>query len=54
VEFFNPKLFPILTLKITPQRAMFNDEDFHSAEIHETVVRQSGVLANRKKCFEYP
>ena len=30
---------------------MFNDEDFHSVEILETVVRQSGVLANRKKCF---
>ena len=30
---------------------MFNDEDFHSVEILETVVRQSGVLAHRKKCL---
>jgi hypothetical protein len=43
--------FPILTLKITPQRVLFNDEDFHSVEILETVVRQSGVLAHRKKCL---
>ena len=28
---------------------MFNDEDFHSVEIPETVVRQSEVLAHRKK-----
>jgi hypothetical protein len=28
---------------------LFNDEDFHSVEILETVVRQSGVLAHRKK-----
>ena len=28
---------------------MFNDEDFHSVEILETVVRQSEVLAHRKK-----
>ena len=27
-EFFNPKSYPILTLKITSQTAMFNDEDF--------------------------
>ena len=30
---------------------MFNDEDFHFVEILETVVRQSGVLAHRKKCL---
>jgi hypothetical protein len=34
----------ILTLKITPQTVLFNDEDFHSVEILETVVRQSVVL----------
>jgi hypothetical protein len=45
----NPKYFPILTLKITPHTGMFNDEDFHSVEILETVVKQSGVLAHRKK-----
>jgi hypothetical protein len=45
------KSFPILTLKITPQTVLFNDEDFHSVEILETVVRQSGVLAHRKKCL---
>jgi hypothetical protein len=50
-EFFNPKSFPILTLKITPQTVLFNDEDFHSVEILETVVRQSGVLAYRKNCL---
>jgi hypothetical protein len=38
-------------LKITPQTVLFNDEDFHSVEILETVVRQSGVLAHRKKCL---
>jgi hypothetical protein len=27
------------------------NEDFHSVEILETVVRQSGVLAHRKKCL---
>ena len=54
-EFFNPKSFPILTLKITPQTVLFNDEDFHSVKdfqfvkILETVVRQSEVLAHRKK-----
>jgi hypothetical protein len=47
--FFNPKYFPILTLKITPQTVLFNDEDFHSVKILETVVRQSEVLAHRKK-----
>jgi hypothetical protein len=36
-------------LKITPQTVLFNDEDFHSVEILETVVRQSEVLALRKK-----
>jgi hypothetical protein len=36
-------------LKTTPQTDLFNDEDFHSVEILETVVRQSGVLAHRKK-----
>jgi hypothetical protein len=30
---------------------VFNDEDFHSVEILETVVRQSEVLAHRKKCL---
>ena len=49
IEFFNPKLFPILTLKITPQTVLFNDEDFHSVKTLETVVRQSEVLAHRKK-----
>jgi hypothetical protein len=29
---------------------MFNDEDFHSVEILETVVIQCGLLAHRKKC----
>ena len=48
-EFFNPKSFPILTLKITPQTVLFNDEDFHSVKIPKTVVRQSDVLAHRKK-----
>jgi hypothetical protein len=48
-EFFNPKSFPILTLKITPQTVLFNDEDFHSVKILKTVVRQSDVLAHRKK-----
>jgi uncharacterized membrane protein len=38
-------------LKITPQTVLFNDEDFHFVEILETVVRQSGVLAHRKKCL---
>ena len=28
---------------------LFNDEDFHSVKIFETVVRQSEVLAHRKK-----
>ena len=28
---------------------MFNNENFHSVEILETVVRQSEVLAHRKK-----
>ena len=41
--------FPILTLKITPQTVLFNDEDFHSVKILKTVVRQSDVLAHRKK-----
>jgi hypothetical protein len=36
-------------LKITPQTVLFNDEDFHSVKILETVVRQSEVLAHRKK-----
>jgi hypothetical protein len=27
------------------------NEDFHSVEILETVVRQFGVLAHRKKCL---
>jgi hypothetical protein len=36
-------------LKITPQRVLFNDEDFHSVEILETVVKQSEVLADRMK-----
>jgi hypothetical protein len=36
-------------LKITLQTVLFNDEDFHSVEILETVVRQSKVLAHRKK-----
>jgi hypothetical protein len=40
-----------LTLKTTPQTVLFNDEDFHSVEILETVVRQSVVLAHRKKCL---
>jgi hypothetical protein len=35
--------------KITPQTVVFNDEDFHSVKILETVVRQSEVLAHRKK-----
>jgi hypothetical protein len=43
----NPKSFPILTLKIPPQTVLFNDEDFHSVEILETVVRQSGVLSEK-------
>jgi hypothetical protein len=30
---------------------VFNDEDFHSVEILETVVRQSEELAHRKKCL---
>ena len=47
--FFNPKSFPIFTLQITPQRALFNNEDFHSAKILEAVVRESEVLAHRKK-----
>jgi hypothetical protein len=38
-------------LEITTQRVLFNDEDFHSVEILETVVRQSGVLVHRKKCL---
>jgi hypothetical protein len=38
-------------LKINPQTVLFNDEDFHSVKILETVVRQSGVLAHRKKCL---
>jgi hypothetical protein len=38
-------------LKITPQTVLFNDEDFHSVEILETVVRQFVVLAHRKKCL---
>jgi hypothetical protein len=42
-------MFSILTLKITPQTVLFNDEDFHSVKILETVVRQSEVLAHRKK-----
>jgi hypothetical protein len=36
-------------VKITPQTVQFNDADFHSVEILETVVRQSEVLAPRKK-----
>jgi hypothetical protein len=36
-------------LKITPQTVLFNDEDFHSVKILETVVRQSEVLAHRQK-----
>jgi hypothetical protein len=36
-------------LKITPQTVLFNDEDFHSVEILESVVRQYEVLAHRKK-----
>jgi hypothetical protein len=28
---------------------LFNDEDFHSVEILETVVRQSEMLAHKKK-----
>jgi hypothetical protein len=48
-EFFNPKPFPIITLTITPQTVLFNDEDFHSLKILETVVRQSEVLSHRKK-----
>jgi hypothetical protein len=36
-------------LRITPQTVLFNDEDFHSVEILETVVRQSEVLAQWKK-----
>ena len=48
-EFFNPNFFPILTLKITPQTVLFNDEDFHSVEILETVVRQSEMPAHKKK-----
>ena len=36
-------------MKITPQTVLLNDEDFHSVEIIETVVRQSEVLAHRKK-----
>jgi hypothetical protein len=32
-----------------PQTVQFNDADFHSVEILETVVRQSEVLAPRKK-----
>jgi hypothetical protein len=51
ISSLNPKSFPILTLKITPQTVLFNDEDFHSVEILETVVRQSGVLVHRKKCL---
>jgi hypothetical protein len=34
---------------ITPQTVLFNDEDVHSVKILETVVRQSEVLAHRKK-----
>jgi hypothetical protein len=47
--FFYPKSFPILTLKITPQKVLLNKEDFHSVKILETVVKQSEVLARRKK-----
>jgi hypothetical protein len=36
-------------LRITPQTALFNGEDFHSVKILESVVRQSEVLAHRKK-----
>jgi hypothetical protein len=36
-------------LKITPQTVLFSDEDFHSVKILETVVRQSEVLAHKKK-----
>jgi hypothetical protein len=43
----------ILTLKNTPQTVLFNDEDFHSDEILETVVKQSEVLAHRKKWFYF-
>jgi hypothetical protein len=39
----------MLTLIITPQTVLFNNEDFHSVKIFETVVRQSEVLAHRKK-----
>jgi hypothetical protein len=34
---------------VTLYPVLFNDEDFHSVEILETVVRQSEVLALRKK-----
>jgi hypothetical protein len=51
LELFYPKSFPIRTLKITPQTVLFNDEDFHSVEILETVLRQSEVLAHGKKVF---
>jgi hypothetical protein len=30
---------------------VFNDEDFHSVEILETVVRHSEVLAHGKNCL---
>ena len=36
-------------MKITPQTVLFNDEDFHSVDILESMVRQSEVLAHRKK-----
>jgi hypothetical protein len=36
-------------LKITPQTVLFNEEDFHFVEILESMVRQSEVLAHRKK-----
>ena len=39
----------MLMLIITPQTVLFNNEDFHSVKIFETVVRQSEVLAHRKK-----
>jgi hypothetical protein len=44
VSVVNPKSFMILMLKITPQTVLFNDEDFHSVEFLETVIRESEVL----------
>ena len=46
----------MLGLEISPcrhpqvsQTVLFNDEDFHSVKILEIVVRQSELLAHRKK-----